>query len=384
MLSPIGTEFVMDKILINTMPIPMLDLKAQHEPIKDEIKTALKKILDSGRFILGDNVSSLEQEVAAYHNVSGAVGLGSGTDALYLSLRALDIKEGDEVITTPFTFIATAEAITYVGATPVFADIDRDALNINPARIEEKITEKTKAIMVVHLFGQPADMDEIMAIARKHRLKVIEDSAQAFGAKYKGTPVGCIGDAGCFSFYPSKNLGSYGDGGMMITNNPEIYEKVKLLRNHGTTGPYQHSFIGYNSRLDEIQAAILRIKLKQIDTYNRNRRNIASLYTSLLANAVQCPAELNDRTHVYHQYTIMTPKRVEVKKALQDNSISSVVYYPVPLHFQEAFTYLGYKAGDFPESESAANEVMSLPIYPELEPVKAQMIAEVILRALEK
>ena len=374
----------MDKILINTMPIPMLDLKAQHEPIKDEIKTALKKILDSGRFILGDNVSSLEQEVAAYHNVSGAVGLGSGTDALYLSLRALDIKEGDEVITTPFTFIATAEAITYVGATPVFADIDRDALNINPARIEEKITEKTKAIMVVHLFGQPADMDEIMAIARKHRLKVIEDSAQAFGAKYKGTPVGCIGDAGCFSFYPSKNLGSYGDGGMMITNNPEIYEKVKLLRNHGTTGPYQHSFIGYNSRLDEIQAAILRIKLKQIDTYNRNRRNIASLYTSLLANAVQCPAELNDRTHVYHQYTIMTPKRVEVKKALQDNSISSVVYYPVPLHFQEAFTYLGYKAGDFPESESAANEVMSLPIYPELEPVKAQMIAEVILRALEK
>jgi len=374
----------MDKILINTMPIPMLDLKAQHEPIKDEIKTALKKILDSGRFILGDNVSSLEQEVAAYHNVSGAVGLGSGTDALYLSLKALDIKEGDEVITTPFTFIATAEAITYVGATPVFADIDRDALNINPARIEEKITEKTKAIIVVHLFGQPADMDEIMAIARKHRLKVIEDSAQAFGAKYKDIPVGSIGDAGCFSFYPSKNLGSYGDGGMMITNNPEIYEKVKLLRNHGTTGPYQHSFIGYNSRLDEIQAAILRIKLKQIDTYNRNRRNIASLYTSLLANAVQCPAELNDRTHVYHQYTIMTPKRVEVKKALQDNSISSVVYYPVPLHFQEAFTYLGYKAGDFPESESAANEVMSLPIYPELEPVKAQMIAEVILRALEK
>jgi dTDP-4-amino-4,6-dideoxygalactose transaminase len=223
-----------------------------------------------------------------------------------------------------------------------------------------------------------------MAIARKHRLKVIEDSAQAFGAKYKGIPVGSIGDAGCFSFYPSKNLGSYGDGGMMITNNPEIYEKVKLLRNHGTTGPYQHSFIGYNSRLDEIQAAILRIKLKQIDTYNRNRRNIASLYTSLLADAVQCPAELNDRTHVYHQYTIMTPKRVEVKKALQDNSISSVVYYPVPLHFQEAFTYLGYKAGDFPESESAANEVMSLPIYPELEPVKAQMIAEVILRALEK
>ncbi|GBE32166.1 MAG TPA: DegT/DnrJ/EryC1/StrS family aminotransferase [Nitrospirae bacterium] len=372
----------MPKIICNTT-IPMLDIKAQHEPIKDEIKTALKDILDSGRFILGQNVLSFEQEVASYHNVSEAVGLASGTDALYLSLRALDIKEGDEVITTPFTFIASAEAITYVGATPVFADIDRNTLNINPAKIEEKITPKTRAIVVVHLFGQPADMDEIMEIAEKRNLKVIEDSAQAFGATYKDAAVGGIGDAGCFSFYPSKNLGAYGDGGMMITNDPEISGKVKLLRNHGATGPYQHSFIGYNSRLDEIQAAILRIKLKHIDAYNRNRRNIAALYTSLLGGAVKCPVEMQDRTHVYHQYTIITPERSKIIKALKDNCISSVVYYPAPLHFQEAFKYLGYEAGDFPESEAAAREVLSIPIYPELDPEKAELIAEIILKALK-
>jgi dTDP-4-amino-4,6-dideoxygalactose transaminase len=373
----------MNKISINTNPVPMLDIKAQHEPLKDEIKTALKEILDSGRFILGHNVSSFEQEVASYHNVSKAVGLASGTDALYLSLRALDIKEGDEVITTPFTFIASAEAIVYVGATPVFVDIDRKTLNINPSKIEEKITPKTKAIVVVHLFGQPADMDEIMEIARKHDLKVIEDCAQAFGAIYKDTPVGSIGDVGCFSFYPSKNLGAYGDGGMMITNSLEISDKVRLLRNHGTVAPYQHDFIGYNSRLDEIQAAILRIKLKHIDTYNQNRRNIAALYTSLLGSTVQCPVEIQDRIHIYHQYTIMTPRRAEVEEALKDNCISSVIYYPIPVHLQGAFKYLGHKKGDFPESEAASTEVLSIPIYPELETEKVQLIAEVILGALK-
>ena len=372
----------MSEIICNRTDIPMLDIKAQHEPIKDEIKTALKEILDSGRFILGRNVASFEQEVASYHKIKAAVALASGTDALYLSLRALDIKEGDEVITTPFTFIASAEAITYVGATPVFADIDRNTLNIDPSKIAEKITPKTRAIVVVHLFGQPADMDEIMVIATRHGLKVIEDSAQAFGALYKGSPVGSIGDAGCFSFYPSKNLGAYGDGGMMITNDPEISGNVKLLRNHGTTGPYQHSFIGYNSRLDEIQAAILRIKLRHIDTYNRNRRNIAALYTSLLGSVVQCPLDMQDRRHVYHQYTIKTDRRDEIIQALKDNCISSVVYYPAPLHFQGAFKYLGYKEGDFPESESAANEVLSLPIYPELDTGKVGMIAGIILKTL--
>ncbi|MCK5503967.1 MAG: DegT/DnrJ/EryC1/StrS family aminotransferase [Thermodesulfovibrionia bacterium] len=373
----------MTKIIQNKIPVPMLDLKAQYEPLKEEIKKALKEIIESGRFVLGWNVESFEKEVASYHNVSGAVGLASGTDALHLSLNAAGIKQGDEVITTPFTFIASAEAIAYVGATPVFVDINRLTLNMDSLKIEEKITPRTRAIVIVHLFGQPADMTEIMDIAKKYNLKVIEDCAQSFGAKYKGIPAGSTGDSGCFSFYPSKNLGAYGDGGMMITNNPEIYEKVKLLRNHGTVGPYEHSFLGYNSRLDEIQAAILRIKLRHIDEYNQKRQNIAKIYTSVLHNTVQCPVEIQDRTHVYHQYTIRTPERSEVKKALEDNSISSVVYYPIPLHLQEAFKFLGHSIGDFPESETAANEVLSLPIYPEMEPDTAEIIAEAVLKTVK-
>jgi len=364
--------------------IPMLDVKAQHEPIKEEIKQALKDILDSGQFILGPNVRAFEQETASYCHVKHAVGLGSGTDALYLCLRALDIQQGDEVITTPFTFIATAEAITYVGATPVFVDIDRHTLNIDVSKIEERITQKTKAIIVVHLFGQPADMDEISALAKKYDLKIIEDCAQAFGAIYKDRPVGSIGDAGCFSFYPSKNLGAYGDGGMMITNHFDIFENVNLLRNHGTVAPYRHRFIGYNSRLDEIQAAILRIKLRYIDEYNQKRRALAGIYTSILGGKVQCPSELKDRTHVYHQYTIRTQWREKVAAVLKENGISSVVYYPMPLHMQEAFSYLGYTKGSLPESESAADEVMSIPIYPELEPQKAEFIAGVVLSALKE
>ncbi len=369
------------KVIQNKPAVPMLDLKAQYLPLKEEIKTALKEIIESGQFVLGKNVEFLEKEIASYHNVGNAVGLASGTDALHLCLNAFDIKPGDEIITTPFTFIASAEAITYVGAIPVFVDIEKDTLNINTAKIEERITSKTKAIVVVHLFGQPADMKDIMDIAKKYNLKVIEDCAQSFGAKYNGIPLGSMGDSGCFSFYPSKNLGAYGDGGMMITNNPEIYNKVKLLRNHGTVAPYQHSFIGYNSRLDEIQAAILRIKLKHIDEYNQKRRKIAELYTSILGSTVQCPVEIQDRTHVYHQYTIRTPLKNKVKEALRENNISSVIYYPVPLHLQEAFKYLGHSEGDFPESESSAQEVLSIPIYPELELETAEFIAETILNA---
>jgi UDP-2-acetamido-2-deoxy-ribo-hexuluronate aminotransferase len=376
------------KEMIQTMlskpVIPMLDVKAQHEPIKEEIKQALKDILDSGQFILGPNVRAFEQEIASYCHVTHAAGLASGTDALYLCLKALDIKQGDEVITTPFTFIATAEAITYVGATPVFVDIKKHTLNIDVSKIEERITQKTKAIIVVHLFGQPADMDEILALAKKYGLKIIEDCAQAFGARYKDRPVGSIGDAGCFSFYPSKNLGAYGDGGMMITNHFETYENVNLLRNHGTVAPYRHRFIGYNSRLDEIQAAILRIKLRHIDEYNQKRRALARIYTSILGEKIQCPSELEDRTHVYHQYTIRTQVREKVAAVLKENGISSVVYYPMPLHMQEAFSYLGYTRGALPESESAADEVMSIPIYPELEPQKAEFIAGVVLSALKE
>jgi len=364
------------------MTIPMVDLRAQYKALKTEIEDALREILESGHFILGPNVEAVEKEIAHYHNAKYAVGLASCTDALHLSLKALGIKEGDEVITTPFTFIATAEAIAYTGAIPVFADIDRDTLNIDPSWIEKRITPKTKAIIPVHLFGQPAALPEILHIAKKHNLRVIEDCAQAFGAEYKGVRVGSIGDAGCFSFYPSKNLGAYGDGGMVITNKPEIYEKVKLLRNHSTIAPYRHSSIGYNSRLDEIQAAILRIKLRYVDSYNQKRREVARLYTTMLQDAVQCPVEFEDRMHVYHQYTIRSSRRIEIQNALRANDISSVIYYPLPLHLQEAFRYLGYKEDDFPQALSASREVLSLPIYPELELKQAEFIAQVILKAV--
>jgi len=364
------------------MIIPMVDLRAQYKVLKPEIESVLQQILEGGHFILGPNVEALEREIAHYHGVKYAVGLASGTDAIHLSLKAIGIKGGDEVITTPFTFIATAEAIAYTGAIPVFSDIDRETLNIDPSQIGKKITPKTKAIIPVHLFGQPVALGEILHIAKRYNLKVIEDCAQAFGAEYKGAKVGGIGDVGCFSFYPSKNLGAYGDGGMVITNDPEIYEKVKLLRNHSTIAPYRHSSIGYNSRLDEIQAAILRIKLRHIDSYNQKRREIARLYTKMLNGAVGCPKEFLDRIHVYHQYTIRSLKRAEIQNGLRTNGISSVVYYPLPLHLQDAFRELGYKEGDFPQAMSASKEVLSLPIYPELESGQVRFIAEIILKAL--
>jgi dTDP-4-amino-4,6-dideoxygalactose transaminase len=370
-----------EKSQINDV-IPMLDLKAQYLPIKEDIKSALKAIIESGQFVLGQNVCSLEKEIAAYHNVSDGIGLASGTDSLHLCLKALGIKGGDEVVTTPFTFIASAESIAYVGAKPVFVDIHRDTLNIDVSKIEAKLTSSTTAIVIVHLFGQSVDMTEVMEIAKKHNLFVIEDCAQAFGATYKGTHVGSMGDAGCFSFYPSKNLGAYGDGGMLITNNTDLSEKVRLLRNHGTTGPYEHSFLGYNSRLDEIQAAILRIKLRHIDEYNQKRNSIAKLYTSILDGSVTCPRELPDRSHVYHQYTIQSPSRDRIKQALKNSAISSVVYYPLPLHLQEAFKYLRHSEGDFPECETAAKEVLSLPIYPELGLDRAEHIANTILKTV--
>jgi len=365
----------------NKKGIPMLDLVSQHRPLKREIMRAIGEIFDNGQFVLGSNVERLEEEIADYHNVRYAVAVASGTDALHLALRALGITEGDEVITTPFTFIATAEAITYVGARPVFVDIDRDTFNIDPSRIEDKITSRTKAILVVHLFGHPADMAPIMDIARRHKLKVIEDCAQAFGSRYRDKPVGGIGDIGCFSFYPSKNLGACGDGGMVITNQSRLYRHIRLMRNHGAIANYRHRFIGLNSRLDEIQAAILRIKLRHIDTYNKKRRDIANLYTSMLSSVVRCPVEKGGM-HVYHQYTIRTENRSKVIKTLQEGSISSVIYYPVPLHLQEAFRYRGYRRGDLPESERASREVLSLPIYPEIKPEKVKLIANLIIKAL--
>jgi UDP-2-acetamido-2-deoxy-ribo-hexuluronate aminotransferase len=358
--------------------VPMVDLKKQFREIKDDILDVLTEILESSKYILGSKVSDLEKKVADYHKTGEAIGVASCTDALHLSLDALGVEAGDEVITTPFTFFATVEAILYTGATPVFVDIEPDTLNIDANRIEANITEKTKAILPVHLFGHPAEMGTIMKIAKKNRLKVIEDCAQSFGARINENMTGSIGDAGCFSFYPSKNLGAYGDGGMIILSNPRVAEIIRELRNHGSRGSYMHKRVGYNSRLDEIQAGILLVKLTHLDEYNKKRRRNASLYNSLLSDIVKCPAEKEGAYHVYHQYTIMTKKRNKVQQRLKEEEISSVVYYPVPLHLQEALKFLGYNRGDFPVAEKAAREVLSLPMYPELDEPAIARIAEII------
>lgn len=349
------------------MRIPMVDLGAQFKAIENEIKEKINEIIGSTRFILGPNLDALEKEVASYHGIPYGVGLASGTDALHLSLRALGIGRGDEVITTPFTFIATAEAISYTGAKPIFVDIDPITFNIDPSRVEERITDKTKAILPVHLFGHPADIDPIISIAKRYNLKVIEDSAQAFGAVYKGKKVSTFGDTGCFSFYPSKNLGCYGDGGMLITGNNEVAERTRSLRNHGSMELYHHSEIGFNSRLDELQAGILRIKLQRIDEYNRKRREKALIYKERLKGIpLILPEERPEAYHVYNQFTIRSNKRDIIMKALREKSIASVIYYPLPLHLQAVYQNLGHKENDFPESENASREVLSLPIYPEL------------------
>lgn len=358
--------------------IPMVDLKRQFQGIKGEIIQILTEILESSHYVLGSKVSEFEKKVAAFLSVKDAIGVASGTDALHLAIDALDIGEGDEVITTPFTFFATAEAILYTGATPVFADVQSDTMNIDPQQVEAHITSRTKAILPVHLFGHPCDMKEILRIAKKHRLKVIEDCAQSFGARINSKTVGSIGDAGCFSFYPSKNLGGYGDGGMVTTNNPRLAALIRELRNHGSRGSYRHKRVGYNSRLDEIQAGILLIKFKRIEEYNEQRRRNALLYNDLLKNTVQCPVEREGAFHVYHQYTIKNRKRDRIQQALREKGISSVVYYPVPLHLQEAMKFLGYRRGDFPAAEKAAREVLSLPMYPELEEATIERMCRTI------
>lgn len=360
------------------MTIPMVDLKVQFHEIKDEVFEILTEIFESGNFVLGKKVLDFEKKVADFLNIREAVGVASGTDALHLSIDALGIGPGDEVITTPFTFFATVEAILYTGAIPVFVDIEQDTFNIDVEQIEENITEKTRAILPVHLFGHPADMQKILTIAKKYKLKVIEDCAQSFGAEFNGKKVGTFGDTGCFSFYPSKNLGACGDGGMIVLNNSRLAEIIRELRNHGSKGAYRHSRVGFNSRLDEIQAAILLVKLKRINELNRKRRKHAELYTSLLSNNVKCPVEKKGAYHVYHQYTIRSSKRDTIQQILKQKDISSVVYYPVPLHLQKALKFLGYEKGDFPEAEKAAREVLSLPIYPELDEPAIRKIAGII------
>ena len=363
------------------MKIPLTDLKAQYASIKDEIDSAIQRVLQNGQFILGPEVKAFEDDMAAYCGTKFAIGVASGTDALHLALLACGIKARDEVITTPFTFIATAEAVAKCGATPVFADIDPKTYNIDPARIEAKITKNTKAILPVHLYGQPAFMERILDIAKKHNLKVVEDCAQALGAEYKDKKVGSLGDVGCFSFFPSKNLGAYGDGGMAVTNDPKVAETVRMLRVHGSKATYQHVMHGFNSRLDALQAAILRVKLKHLGKWNELRLSKASLYTRLLSGlgSIEPPYLDKNCKSSYNYYTIRLMdsrlKRDELRKHLESNGIQTMVYYPLSLHLQEVYKYLGHKKGDFPQSERAQEQVLSLPMYAEL---SEEQIEEVV------
>ena len=360
--------------------IPMVDLGKQFAEIREEIINMVDQVLESSHYILGPRVREFETRIADYLKVSDALGVASGTDALHLSVEALGIGEGDEVITTPFTFFATAEAIVYTGAKPVFVDIEQETFTIDCSKIEEKITSRTKAILPVHLFGHPSDMKRIMAIAEKHGLYVIEDCAQAFGAEINGRKVGSFGDTGCFSFYPSKNLGACGDGGMITLRERRFSDAIKSLRNHGSKGSYMHDFIGFNSRLDELQAGILLVKLTRVDEYNRKRREKALRYNSLLSGVVTCPSEKEGVYHVYNQYTILCRNRDDIQQRLKENGISSVVYYPRPLHLQDAMSFLRYTEGAFPVAEKASREVLSLPIYAELEESDIETIAEVLKR----
>ncbi len=365
------------------MFVPMVDLKVQYDAIRGEIDAAILGVVRSTAFVLGTQGRSLEQSVAAYHGVGHAVGVASGTDALHLALKAAGIGSGDEVITTPFTFIATAEAISYLGAVPVFVDIRPDTFNIDVSQIASHITKRTKAVLPVHLYGQAADMGPLMDLARDRGLRVIEDCAQSFGAEYHGRKTGSFGDLGCFSFFPSKNLGCYGDGGMVITGDQTLAERLQSLRNHGSRVRYHHDEVGFNSRLDEIQAAILNVKFKRIDAYNAARARNAALYTKHLSLAgVGTPVENGEGKHVYHQYTIRVPDRDGVKKRLDEAKVSSMIYYPVPLHLQGAYRDLGVKPGSLPVAEQAAREVLSLPMYPELTEEQIASVAEAVKKAL--
>lgn len=359
----------------------MVDLKTQYHSIKSEIDQAVLDAIESAQFILGPNVSALEQEISAYLQSPHTVTVASGTDALHLAVLAAGIGPGDEVITSPFTFIATAEAICYAGATPVFTDIDPKTFNIDPELIEAAITPRTKAIMPVHLFGQPADLAPIMALCEKYNLILIEDCAQSFGAATNDKMTGTIGSMGCFSFFPSKNLGCYGDGGLLTCATAELAEKVRVLRNHGSKVRYHHSVIGYNSRLDDIQAAILRVKLKHIDEYNSNRRRVAHLYSELLADVATVPFEDGKGRHVYHQYTLLTARREAVMAKLSERQIASAVYYPIPLHRQDVFAD-SFRNISLPVAEKVAAGCMSLPIYPEMTNEAVRMVAETVREAL--
>jgi len=362
--------------------IQLLDLKAQYKTIKNDIDKAVKEVIDTQNFILGKDVDLLEKEIAAYCGTKYAAGVASGTDAIQLALRAAGVSAGDEVITVPFTFIATAEAVSNLGAIPVFADIDLKTYNIDPDAIEEKITAKTKAIIPVHLYGQCADMERILKIACKHGLKVIEDCAQAIGATYNGKKSGSFGCAGAISFFPSKNLGGFGDGGMVVTDDEALYREVKLLRVHGSSVKYIHSALGYNSRLDNIQAAVLRVKLRSLDKWAQARRDNAAYFNQSFSKipGITVPFVAPSNLHVYHQYILLVDRKLRdgLIEFLAKKGIESRIYYPIPLHLQSCYEFLGYKNGAFPNSEKAALGTLALPVYPELKDADRRAIVSAI------
>ncbi|MBI5602436.1 MAG: DegT/DnrJ/EryC1/StrS family aminotransferase [Deltaproteobacteria bacterium] len=359
--------------------IPFVDLKAQYLSLKEEIDTAVAKIFESCQFILGDEVSAFEKEFAAYTGTRFGIAVNSGTSALHLALLAAGIGLGDEVITVPFTFVATVAAIEYVGARPVFVDIEPGSYTMNAKQIEEKITEHTKAILPVHLYGQPADMDPIQEIARRNGLVIVEDAAQAHGAEYKGQRVGGIGHLGCFSFYPGKNLGAYGEGGMVVTNNPEYDRLIRMLRDWGQDRKYSHVLKGFNFRMEGLQGAILRVKLRHLEAWTESRRTHADEYRNRLIGCdLQLPEEMPYAHHVYHVFTVRFSRRNVLQEKLTAEGIQTGIHYPLPVHLQMAYSNLGYQRGDFPFSESAAEEVLSLPLYPEMNETQIERVCKVI------
>lgn len=358
------------------MRVPMADLKAQYHSIKQEIDSAIAGVMESCAFTLGPEVKVLEEKIASYCGTSHGIGVNSGTDAIALALAAIGVGPGDEVITTPFTFVATTEVIAILGAKPIYVDIAPDTFNLDPELIEEKISPRTKAILPVHLYGQAADVAKICEIAARHGLKVIFDGAQAIGAEVNGKPIGTYGDVVTLSFFPTKNLGAAGDGGMVLTNDPEIAEKVRYLRFHGSAGTYSYKYVGWCSRLHSVQAAVLLAKFPHLDEWTAKRRRNAEIYRKLLSGLdIVLPAERPENKHVYHQFTIRYPKRDALRQYLADKEIGSGVYYPSPLHLEEAYAYLEYKPGDFPEAERACREVLSLPICPELTNEQLEYVA---------
>jgi dTDP-4-amino-4,6-dideoxygalactose transaminase len=368
------------------MKVPLLDLAEQHQQLRPELEAAIGRVLDTNAFILGSEVAELEREVANYCGTQYAVGCASGSDAILLALMALGVGPGDEVITTPYSFFATVSSITRLGATPVFVDIQSDTFNIDPAQIEAKITANTKAIEPVHLYGQCADMAAINEIASSRDIPVVEDAAQAIGAEENGNRAGSMSAIGCFSFYPSKNLGGLGDGGMMTTSDDALNRKLLGLRNHGAEEKYYHKYVGLNSRLDGFQGATLRVKLPHLESWTERRRDNASRYKRLFTDAglsehIGIPVERANCRHIYNQYIIRVPnRRDELRAFLTANGVGTDIYYPVPLHLQECFAYLGYREGDLPESERAAKETLALPIFPELKPEQQEYVVETIAK----